>query len=277
MSLDRCRAVVTGAGSGLGRAFCLQLAARGARILVGDVDRAGAEETARMVRERGGEAVVELCDVRDPAQVEQLADVAQRTFGGVDLLVNNAGVAVGGPIGEVRPEDWKWVMDINVLGVAYGLETFVPRFKKQGSGYVINVASAAGLISTANLGPYNASKAAVVAISETLASELRGSGIHVTVLCPTFFKTNIFKSARNSSSDGAMNTMVEKLMEKAPLQADDVARIALEHVERGELYCVPMADGRLLWRIKRMRPDIMSWVLSPGGGMGMLKKLTGGR
>lgn len=276
MSLDRCRAVVTGAGSGLGRAFCLQLAKRGARIVLGDVDVAGAEETARLVRAAGGEAVVQRCDVRAYADVEELAEVAQRTYGGADLVINNAGVAVGGPIGEVKPEDWKWVMDINVLGVAHGLEAFVPRLKKQGSGYIINVASAAGLISSANLAPYNASKAAVVAISETLAAELRGSGVNVTVLCPTFFKTNIFKSARNSSDSG-INSLVEKLMERAPIQADDVARIALEHVEKNTLFCVPMADGRLLWRVKRMRPAAMPWVLSPGGGMALLKRITGGK
>lgn len=276
MSLDRCRAVVTGAGSGLGRAFCLALASRGARIVLGDVDLAGAEETARRVRERGGEAVVARCDVREYAEVEALADLAQRTFGGTDLLINNAGVAVGGPVGEIKPEDWKWCIDIDLLGVAYGLEAFVPRFRKQGSGYVINVASAAGLISSANLAPYNAAKAAVVAISETLAAELRGTGVNVTVLCPTFFQTNIFKSARNTSESG-MNKLVEKLMAASPLQADDVARVALEHVERGELFCVPMADGRLLWRIKRLRPALMPWVLSPGGGMSLLQKLTGGK
>lgn len=273
MSLDRCRAVVTGAGGGLGRAFCVELAQRGARIVVSDVDRAGAEQTAAEVRALGGEAVVAVCDVRDFAQVEALGTLADETWGGADLVINNAGVAVSGELGTVSPDDWKWVLDINVLGVAHGVEVFMPRFRKQGSGYVLNVASAAGLVSTANLGPYNASKAAVVALSETLAAETRGTNIHVTVLCPTFFQTNIMTSGRGSTDEG-MQKMVAALMKRAALQANDVARIGLEHVERNQLFCVPMSDGRLMWRVKRAIPSLMPRILSPGGGMSVLGKLV---
>lgn len=272
MSLDRCRAVITGAGGGLGRAFALNLARRGARIVVSDIDGQAAERTAAEVRDAGGEAAAVACDVRVFADVEGLAHLAEARFGGVDLLVNNAGVAVSGKIGTVSPADWKWVLDINVLGVAHGLEAFMPRFQAQGSGYVVNVASAAGLISTSNLGPYNTSKAAVVAMSETLAAETRGTNIHVTVLCPTFFQTNIMNSGRGTT-DAASQRVVKKLMERSKLQADDVARIALEHVERNELFCVPMADGRMMWRIKRAMPALMPAILSEGGGLGMLQKL----
>jgi NAD(P)-dependent dehydrogenase (short-subunit alcohol dehydrogenase family) len=273
MSLDRCRAVVTGAGGGLGRAFCLELAKRGARIVVSDVDAEGAEGTAAAVRKLGGQAVVAHCDVRDYTQVQALGDLADATYGGADLIINNAGVAVSGELGTVSAADWKWVLDINVLGVAHGVEVFMPRFRKQGAGYVINVASAAGLISGANLGPYNASKAAVVALSETLAAETRGKNINVTVLCPTFFQTNIMTSGRGSTDEG-MKKMVSTLMARSALQANDVARIALEHVEKNQLFCVPMSDGRLMWRIKRVMPSLMPAILSPGGGMGMLQKLT---
>lgn len=273
MSLDRCRAVVTGGGSGLGRAFCLALAARGAKVVVADIDRKTAERTAEDVRLRGGEAVAAVCDVRQFAEVDAVARLAEKHFGGTDLIVNNAGVAVAGEIGTVKSEDWKWVLDINVLGVAHGLEAFVPRLRMQGHGYVINVASAAGLISSAGMGPYNASKAAVVAMSETLAAELRGTRIHSTVLCPTFFVTGIFDAARGPA-DTSLSGVGRKLAERSKLQADDVARIALEHVERNELYCVPMDDGRLLWRIKRALPDAMPRVLSAGGAIKLLSKFS---
>ena len=126
---------------------------------------------------------------------EALAAEADRAFGGTDLVVNNAGVAVGGPVGAVPLDDWKWIFGVNLWGVIYGCHVFVPRFKAQGHGHVINVASAAGLLSAPEMGPYNVTKAGVVALSETLAAELSGTGVGVTVLCPTFFRTNILASS----------------------------------------------------------------------------------
>lgn len=266
MGLEGVRAVVTGGGGGLGRAFCLALARRKAKVVVSDVDLVAAERTAGEVRAAGGEAIAASCDVRRFEDVEAVAKLAEKAFGGTDLIVNNAGVAVGGEIGTVSPDDWRWVVDINLLGVAHGLEAFVPRLRTQGRGYVINVASAAGLISGARLGPYNATKAAVVAMSETLAAELLGTKIHVTVLCPTFFQTNIMKSSRGPQEDKSKE-MMEKLMRSSKLQADDVAERALAAVEANQLYCVPMDDGRALWRLKRLAPGALPHVLGPKGAL----------
>lgn len=275
MSFASARAVVTGAGGGLGRAFALELAARGSRVVVSDVDLAAAEETVGLVRAAGGEAVAARCDVRDYEQVEALARLAEETFGGVDVIVNNAGVAVGGDLGTISPIDWKWIVDINLLGVAHGIEVFLPRLRRNGRGHVINVASAAGLISSSGLGPYNATKAAVVALSETLAAELVGSGVTATVLCPTFFPTRIFANSRGPK-DAKILAFGESLMKRSPYDARDIARIALDHAERGELFCVPMADGRLLWRLKRALPSAMPGLLAPGSpAMKRLNKLMG--
>ena len=126
------RAVVTGGGSGLGRAFCLEVARRGGRVVVSDVDLEGAEGTARQVRDAGAEAFVVECDVRDPEAVDALAGKADELLGGTDLLCNNAGVAVGGPFNEIPLEDWRWIMDINLWGVIYGCRTFVPKMQAQG-------------------------------------------------------------------------------------------------------------------------------------------------
>jgi NAD(P)-dependent dehydrogenase (short-subunit alcohol dehydrogenase family) len=266
------RVVVTGGGGGLGRAFCLELARRGGHMVVADIDAAGAAETVALVERAGGKAVATSCDVARLDQVERLAALADEKLGGCDVVINNAGVAVGGAVGAVPIADWEWIMGINLWGVIYGCHVFAPRFKQQGRGHVINVASAAGLLSAGEMGPYNVTKAGVVALSETLASELRTHGVGVTVLCPTFFRTNISKSSRTTNNDGA-RAMVEKLMDRAKIQADGVARFALETADRDELYAVPHADGQWMWRLKRLVPERYYRTIVPKL-MGAMRKRT---
>jgi NAD(P)-dependent dehydrogenase (short-subunit alcohol dehydrogenase family) len=249
--LTGARAVVTGAGSGLGRALVKELVTRGAHVLAADVDEKGLQETKNV---SGGDLHVLGCDVSDLTQVTRLAEEAERRFGGVDLVINNAGVAVGGAVGEVPIEDWRWIVGVNLWGPIHGCHVFAPRLKRQGSGHIINVASAAGLISAPNLGPYNVTKAAVVSLSETLHGELAANGVGVTVLCPTFFPTNIAKNAR-AASIAPQLAFVQKLMDKSKVSADDVARIVLDAAQAGELYVIPQADGRWLWRLKRAAPE----------------------
>jgi NAD(P)-dependent dehydrogenase (short-subunit alcohol dehydrogenase family) len=233
----------------------VELASRRAKILMVDLDPEGAAETARAVAKAGGDASFVRCDVSRSEEVMALVGEADRALGGVDLLVNNAGVAVGGPIGTVPLEDWAWAMGINLWGVIYGCHAFVPRFKEQGSGAILNVASAAGLLSGPMLGPYNVTKAGVVALSETLRGELAEQRISVTVLCPTFFKTQIAARGRTHGSDVGPE-FVEKLMARAKLQADGVAKAAIDAVDRDLLYAVPHPDGRWFWRLKRAAPEV---------------------
>jgi NAD(P)-dependent dehydrogenase (short-subunit alcohol dehydrogenase family) len=255
MSLpNRTRAVVTGGAGGLGRAFCIELAKRKARLTIGDLRAEAAEGTAKIARSMGAEAHAVACDVSRAADVELLAVEADARYGGTDLLVNNAGVAVAGEVGATSLEDWQWIMGINLWGVIYGCHSFVPRMKKQGSGHVLNVASAAGLLTAPTMGPYNVTKAGVVALSETLYGELHPLGLGCTVLCPTFFKTDIAKNARGATMDGERE-FVEKLMAKSKLDANDVARIALEAADARRLYALPHADGRWMWRAKRLAPQ----------------------
>jgi NAD(P)-dependent dehydrogenase (short-subunit alcohol dehydrogenase family) len=248
---ERPRAAITGAGGGFGRAIALRLAKnRRARLVVSDIDEAAAEETASIAKREGAtDARAMRCDVREAAQVEAFADLADEAFGGTDILVNNAGVAVAGSVGDVPLEDWRWQIDINLWGVIHGCHFFVPRMKKHGSGFVLNVASMAGLVQAPQLGPYNVTKAGVVALSETMYAELAGSGVHVTALCPTFFRTNIHKAAR--TSDEALGSRVEKLVERSKWSAEAIADIALDGLERGELYVIPQTDGKIFWRAKR--------------------------
>ena len=255
MSLPpRPRAVVTGAGSGLGRALCEALARRQARVLVSDLNAPSAEETARRVTAAGGEARVHVCDVTHAEQVEALASAADRAFGGVDLLVNNAGVLSAGRVGELPLADWKHVLDVNLWGVIHGCHVFVPRFRGQGAGHILNIASAAGLMYAPDLAPYNASKAAVVALSETLSAELRDTGIGVTVACPTFFRTNIANTGRYS--DAKLRTLGTRLVDTARIGPDAVALKLLKAVDRGALYELPMVDARWGWRLRRLSPGL---------------------
>ncbi len=249
------RAVITGASSGLGRALAKELGARGARVLIADIDEEGAKETSRVVEKAGGQASFMRCDVSRLDEVMNVADEAYKAFGRVDFLANNAGVAVGGPIGAVPIDDWAWVMGINLWGVIYGCHAFIPRMREQGGGAILNVASAAGLMSSPMLGPYNVTKAGVVALSETLFGELAPDHISVTVLCPTFFKTNIASKGRTHGTDIGPER-IEKLMARAPIQAEGVARAALEAVDSGQLYAVPHPDGRWFWRLKRASPEL---------------------
>ncbi|HXJ32864.1 MAG TPA: SDR family NAD(P)-dependent oxidoreductase [Candidatus Eisenbacteria bacterium] len=245
------RAVVTGAGGGLGRALCREIVRRGGRVVASDVDLDAARATATALG--GAEIHAVRCDVARLADVERLAAETDRLLGGVDLVVNNAGVAVGGRLGEIPIGDWEWTVGINLWGPIYGCHVFTPRLRRQGRGHILNVASAAGLLAAPSMSPYNVTKAGVVALSETLHAELAGEGIGVSVLCPTFFQTRIADAAR-LSGDPELLDLVRGLMSRAKLQADDVARIALEGVARNRLYILPHGDGRWMWRLKRLVP-----------------------
>ena len=262
------RAVITGAGSGLGRALSHELAGRGARLLLADIDEAGLAITAQLTGAAGAETATARCDVAVAAEVEALAASADERMGGTDLVINNAGVAVGGLVGEVPLADWTWIMGVNLWGVVHGCHSFVPRMKRQKSGHVLNVASASGLIHAPGMGAYNVTKAGVVALSETLAAELHGTGVGVTVLCPTFFKTNIFASSR--SHGDAAKAPIDRLMARARLQADGVARYAIDAVAEGCLHALPHQDGRWLWRAKRAAPGFFSTTVL-GQGQRFLK------
>ncbi|MDH3622844.1 MAG: SDR family NAD(P)-dependent oxidoreductase [Myxococcales bacterium] len=248
------RAVITGGGGGLGRSLALHLADLGASVVVSDVDEAGADETASLTRERGAEAEVIACDVSDRDAVFALIEETEQRLGGIEVICNNAGVALGGAFDEISIEDWRWAVDVNLWGVIYGCQAAIPKMKSQGRGYILNVASAAGLLSPPSMAPYNVSKAGVVALSESLYTEYKGAGIHVSVLCPTFFQTNIMNAARGTSTPRE-EARIRKWMARSKVQAPDVAKAAIDALRDGELYVLPMADGREPWELKRQNPQ----------------------
>jgi short-subunit dehydrogenase len=252
--------VITGAGSGFGRNLALALARRGSRLLVSDINRETLDETEQLCRSAGAQVVkTQLCDVRELAQVEALAAACD---GPVNLLVNNAGVSSAGFVGEVPISEWRWVVEIDLFGVINGCHVFVPLLKKQQSGHILNVASAAGFLSAPRMAPYCVSKAGVVALSECLSAELSGTGVGITVLCPTFFRTNIV--AAGHYMDEESKTLADFMMSRGR-PVEHVVDAALRAVELNELYCLPMADARWFWRLKRASPHLFSKLFGQSG------------
>jgi len=247
---SKARSVVTGAGSGFGRAVALELASRGARVLVSDIDLESVEATAKLVKERGAEAFAMKVDVRDPAQVESMQKKAKELWGGTDVLVNNAGMAVVGEIGLIPVDDWKLQVEINLYGPIWGCHFFVPEMKERGNGFILNVASSAGIVSAPMMGPYNVTKAGVIALSETLYTELAKDNVQVTALCPTFFRTNIYKSKR--AYGGGTGERTDKLVTRAKWSAEEIATIAVDGMLAGKLYVLPQRDAKATWRAKRV-------------------------
>ncbi len=192
-------AVITGGASGIGRAVADRAAGEGMKIVLGDIEEGPLKEAVDELTGRGAEALGVVTDVSDAASVRALRDRALDRFGAVHLVHNNAGIGLGGPIWEVSEEDWRWILGVNLWGVINGVAAFVPALIEQGEGHVVNTASIAGLIVAPFLGPYNATKQAVVAISETLYKDLGavGAPIGVSVLCPGFVRTRIGESQRN--------------------------------------------------------------------------------
>ena len=195
-------AVVTGGASGIGWAMAEAFAAEGMRIVLADIEEEGLADAARRLTDAGTEVEAIRTDVTRPEQIESLANRAESRFGTVDVVCNNAGVAPIAPVLETRLEDWRWVFEVNLFGVVHGVSVFGPRFVARGSGHIVNTASAGGLVTVPGFGAYCATKHAVVALSETLAQELEGTGVGVSVLCPGLVATRIFESERNRPDDG---------------------------------------------------------------------------
>lgn len=259
---ERARVFISGGGGGLGRALACLLGQRGARVLVADLKQEGADETAARVRNCGGEAIAFKCDVTSPEQVEAAAAEMDRVWGGADLVVNNAGVAGGGVLGEVSLQDWEWILRVNLWGTLHGCHVFVPRLKAAGKGQILNVASAAGFASLPEMASYNMSKAAVISLSETLYAELGQHGVHVSVLCPTFFESGLMDSFR--SPDARQREMAQAFFKRSRATSETVARAALKGLEEGRLHIVPMADGKLVWGLKRWAPGLYFRALRRG-------------
>ena len=239
------RVFITGGASGLGRAIALRYAKEGAKVCIGDINPEQGVGVEKEITAAGGEGYFVECDVRRLTDFEKVRDDLVKKWGGVDVVVNNAGVA------------------------SAGCKAFTPQFKQQGSGAFVNVASMAGLMLAPLMDSYNVTKAGVIALSETLSQELRDAGIHVSCVCPAFFQTNLTSSMRSDIPGIQQN--VNKLMKRSTVTAEDVAEDIFRSVNNKSFWVLPHAKERRMWMLKRHAPKAFDWLMHQESKRWMIK------
>lgn len=261
MSLECRTAIITGSASGLGRALAVRLAREGWRLALADIAEESNFETLQLVERAGGSGQCERLDVSRLEDWLALRDRLQNQWTRLDLLVNNAGIAGSGEMGEFPIDVWRRLIDVNLMGAVYGCHVFIGWLKSHPQrSHIINTASLAAFTAAPTMAAYNAAKAGVVALSETLSAELKQHRVGVTVLCPGFFATNLLASG-HFVSDTEKN-FAAQMMDKSAFDADHVAEIAVKAMHRGQLLVVVGGRARWLWRVKRWFPRLYMKLLA---------------
>ena len=253
MTAPHHNVLITGAGSGLGRAMALRFARDGRHVAVTDVDGNRAEAVLAEIRDAGGEGIAQRLDVSRQEDWDAACQRVLTEWGGLGVLVNNAGVAAAGNLEQTPLSDWEWVLGIDLMGVVRGCHRFLPMMREQGHGHIVNVASFAGLAGAPGISAYGTAKAGVVALSEQLRAELHGSGVGVSLLCPAFVATGLMESFR--SPDPADRERVERWMATSGVNAEMVADAVADAVDRGRFLVLTHANTRWAWRLKRWLPE----------------------
>lgn len=254
-------AVITGGASGIGLATGTEFARRGARVVLGDVDKPGLRQAVNHLRAEGFDVHSVMCDVRHREEVTHLADEAFRLLGHVDVVFSNAGIVVGGPIVEMTHDDWRWVIDVDLWGSIHTVEAFLPRLLEQGTGgHVVFTASFAGLVPNAGLGAYGVAKYGVVGLAETLAREVTADGIGVSVLCPMVVETNLVANSERIRGAACAQSSTTGSPGPLPLQddnlgVDDIAQLTTDAILANRLYVLPHAASRASIRRRFERID----------------------
>ncbi len=254
------RVVITGAGSGLGRALALEFAKKNWKIAIAEISKERAGETAVLVEQNGGTPLVIPCDVTKPEDLDRVLATLKKEWNGVDILINNAGVASAGWFEKIPLEKWDWIIGLNTKSIVHGCRSFIPYFTGQKSGYIVNVASNAGIASMPEMASYNATKAAAISLTETIKIELSRHNIGVSVVCPTFFKTNLMDQF--TSPDKRQLELANTFFGNAQVSAEKVARHTITSIEKNRFYVITQKDGRNMWRMKRYFPELYFKVFS---------------
>ncbi len=256
-------AFITGGASGIGRALAEELAEQGVEVVLADRQAELAEEVAHAIRQAGGKATAHELDVRDAAQFQRVVDETVARIGRIDYFFNNAGIGVGGDIAGYTLADWDDVFDVNVRGVAYGVQAMYPVMRAQRFGHIINTASMAGLLPTGEAGSYAASKHAVVGLSKVLRVEAREYGVRVSALCPGVIRTPIMtagKYGRMNLAPDAEQTMMKLWEQLRPMNPRVFARKTLRQVARNAPIIIVPSWWKLFWFVERLSPRLSSWL-----------------
>lgn len=251
MDTNRRRVLITGAGSGLGLALAHRYARSGARVACVDMIAERTEAAASALTGTGH--LAHVADVGDDTSMQALHDRIQREWGGLDVLINNAGIASVGPMVDTTMEEWRKILDVDLVGVVRGCRLFLPAMLSARKGQIINTASFAGLAGAPGMMTYGVAKAAVVALSEQLRAETHHHGVSVSVICPAFFRTNLLDTAFASEK---VKAKVIKLMDTSPDTLDGVADKVFAAAERGEFMIIPTKREPMRWRLKRWLPAL---------------------
>lgn len=249
--MSQRRVLITGAGSGLGLALALRYARSGARVACVDLIPERVEAARASLPGQGHIGLI--ADVGDDDSMQALFDQIQKEWGGVDVLINNAGIASGGPMVETTMEEWRKLIEVDLFSVVRGCRLFLPGMLQVGKGQILSTASFAGLASAPGIMTYGVAKAGVVALSEQLRAEVFDKGILVGVICPSFFKTNLIDTAVGSDK---ARKMALRLMDTSPDTVDSVADKVFASAERGQFLILPTKHEPMRWRMKRWFPNM---------------------
>jgi NADP-dependent 3-hydroxy acid dehydrogenase YdfG len=244
---------ITGAGSGFGAAIAHKYAADGWKVAVTDIDEERASQTLFEIQQLGGDGFALLLDTTNSDQWQQLDEEILARWGGLQVLVNNAGVATAGNVEDTSIQDWQWVLDIDLMGVVRGCHQFAAMFKRQRSGHIVNIASFAGLAGLPFIASYGVAKAGVVALSEALRAEMHEYGVGVTVACPAFVKTNLLDTFR--ATNGDTRATVTRWMETSGITAEHIAKDIATAVKNNTFLLLTHRQTRAGWRLKRWFPE----------------------
>jgi NAD(P)-dependent dehydrogenase (short-subunit alcohol dehydrogenase family) len=248
---------VTGAASGIGRALARHLAAKGSSLAISDVNEAGLRETEAMLQGSTHRVTTHVVDVRSRAAVERYAADVVAQHGGVDIVINNAGLTVRAGIEEISYEDFELVINVNMWGVIYGTKAFLPHLRTRGAGHIVNISSINAMVPFLKNGPYNISKYAVLALSETLMQELAGEPIRVTCVHPGGIRTNIVRNAKGNTENDVV--AFDRVARTTPEKA---AETIVSGVEKDKEQIFVGIDAKALATAKRLFPH---WVVHRTG------------
>jgi NAD(P)-dependent dehydrogenase (short-subunit alcohol dehydrogenase family) len=256
-------ALVTGAGSGIGRASALAFAKRGANLAICDVGEAGLAETEAAARKLGADVLASRVDVAQAAEMQAFADAVHAQVEAVDVLMNNAGVGLGGGVLDTSLEDWHWIVDINLFGVVHGIHHFVPAMVRRGrGGHVVNVASMAAYAATSLLPAYATTKYAVLGLSESLREELAPHRIGVTAVCPGVINTGIVAATRMRGAQASAEARAEakRLYERRNYTPERVAENVLRAIQRNRAVAPISPEAWIYYYLKRFAPSATRWI-----------------